>query len=187
MVQADPDAGISRLSQTVRRCSLPPADYVVQGGLLGLPGAQLQEILDAVLSRGVPLRFQARGFSMHPVIRDLDLVTVSPLPQRSLRAGDVIAFRQPDHGALVLHRILRVERDGFLVRGDNLPAPDGIVPARDVIGLVTLAERAGAITYRATDTNGSATAVLLLLRLRWALREARRMVGTVLRTWRPEH
>jgi signal peptidase I len=164
-----------------------PAAYVVQGGLLGLPEAWLQEILDAVLSRGAPVRFQARGFSMYPLIRNLDVVTVSPLPRRSLRAGDVIAFRQPANGALVLHRILRVEHDGFLVRGDNLPAPDGLVPAAAVIGLVTLAERDGAVTYRATDTNGSATAVLLLLRLRWALREARRVVGALLRTWRPEH
>ena len=164
-----------------------PATYVVQGGLLRLPGAQLREILDAVLSRGAPLRFQARGFSMHPIIRDLDVVTVSPLLARDLRAGDVIAFRQPDSGALVLHRILRVEPGGFLVRGDNLPEPDGLVPAAGVIGLVTLAERGGVVTYRAADADGSPTAILMLLRLRWALRVARRVAGDLLRTWRQEH
>jgi len=95
------------------------------------------------------VRFQARGFSMHPFIRDFDVVTVSPLPRRSLRAGDVIAFRQPCSGSLVLHRIQRVGPEGFLVRGDNLPAPDGLVSVHDVIGLVTLAERDGAVTYRA--------------------------------------
>jgi signal peptidase I len=160
-----------------------PTEFVVQGGFLGLPGAQLQEILDAVLSRGAPVRFQARGFSMHPVIRDLDVVTVSPLRRRSLRAGDVIAFRRPDSGALVLHRILRVEHDGFLVRGDNLPAPDGLVPPADVIGLVTLAERAGAITYRATEADAPATALLLLLRIRWAFRTVRRVAGEIGRAW----
>jgi signal peptidase I len=163
-----------------------PTEYVVQGGLLGLPGAQLQEILDAILSRGAPVRFQARGFSMYPLIRDLDVVTVSPLPRRSLRAGDVIAFRQPGSGSLVLHRILRAEPDGYLVRGDNLPAPDGIVPKADVIGLVTLAERDGAVAYRAADADASATAVLMLLRMRWAFRTVRRLAGDLVRTWRPE-
>ena len=151
--------------------------------MLGLPGTQLGEILDAVLARGTSVRFQARGFSMHPIIRDLDVVTVSPLPRRGLRAGDVIAFRQPTRGSLVLHRILRAEPDGFLVRGDNLAAPDGLVPPADVIGLVTLAERKGAITYRATEPDASAAAVLLLLRIRWALRTVRRMVGELRRVW----
>jgi signal peptidase I len=155
----------------------------VEGGFLGLPGAQLQGILDAALSRGAPVRFQARGFSMHPAIHDLDVVTVSPLPTRGLRAGDVIAFRQPASGALVLHRILRAGPEGLLVRGDNLPSPDGLVPPADVIGLVTLAERGGAVAYRATDTDAAPTAVLMLLRLRWALRTARRLAGELARAW----
>ena len=166
--------------------STTPTKYAVQGGTLGLPGAQLQEILDAVLSRGAPVRFQARGSSMHPCIRDLDVVTVSPLPRRGLRAGDVIAFRQLANGSLVVHRILHAEPDGFLVRGDNLPTPDGFVPAANVIGLVTLAERAGVVVYRATAADGSATAVLVLLRLRWALRTARQLAGELVRTWWPE-
>ena len=154
-----------------------PDAYAVQGGSLGLPQAQLQEILDALLSRGAPARFQARGFSMYPCIRDLDVVTVSPLPGRSLRAGDIIAFRQPASGSLVLHRILRAEPDGFLVRGDNLATPDGLVPPADVLGLVTLAERRGAVVYRAAAGDASPTAILLILRLRWAFRAARRAVG----------
>ena len=153
---------------------------------LGLPPTQLREILDALLSRGAPARFQARGFSMYPCIRDLDVVTVSPLPRRSLRAGDIIAFRRPASGSLVLHRILRAEPDGFLVRGDNLPGPDGLVPAPDVIGLVTLAERQGAVVYRAAEGDVSPTAVLLLLRLRWALRTVRRWASDFVRPWRPE-
>jgi hypothetical protein len=114
---------------------------------------------------------------MHPCLRDLDVVTISPLPRRGLCVGDAIAFRQPDRGTLVLHRILRARHEGFLVRGDNLPAPDGPVPAADVIGLVTLAERDGAIAYRATEPDASASAVLMLLRIRWALRTARRVGG----------
>jgi hypothetical protein len=39
--------------------------------------------------------------------------------------------------------------EGLLVRGDNLPAPDGLVSVHDVIGLVTLAERDGVIAYQA--------------------------------------
>ena len=137
---------------------LVPTASVGQGEVLRLSGEQFQEILDAVLSRGASARFQARGFSMHPFIRDFDVVTVSPLPRRSLRAGDVIAFRQPCSGSLVLHRIQRVGPEGLLVRGDNLPAPDGLVSVHDVIGLVTLAEREGAVAYEVADSDASATA-----------------------------
>ena len=129
------------------------------------------------------MRFRARGFSMHPSIRNLDVVTVSPLPSRRLRAGDVIAFRHSTNRSLVLHRIVRDEHDGFLVRGDNRPAPDGVVPAADVIGLVTLAERDGAITYRSTDADAPAVAVLLFLRIRRALRTAHRLASELERTF----
>lgn len=138
---------------------------------------QLGEILDAVLARGTSVRFQARGFSMHPLIRDRDVVTVSPLPQRGLRAGDLIAFRRPANGSLILHRILHAGQDGFLVRGDNLPAPDGLVLAADVIGLITLVERDDAVAYRATNVDPPPNALLLLLRARWVFRTVcRRLV-----------
>jgi hypothetical protein len=139
----DPDAQLRTLS-------------AVQSRIVRLSGTRFQEILYAVLSKGVPVRFQACGFSMHPYIRDLDVVTVSPLPRRSLRVGDVIAFRKSCCGSLVLHRIQRMGPEGLLVRGDNLLAPDGLVSLHDVIGLVTLAERDGAVAYRAADAGASA-------------------------------
>jgi hypothetical protein len=139
----DPDAQLRTLS-------------AVQSRIVRLSGTRFQEILYAVLSKSVPVRFQACGFSMHPYIRDLDVVTVSPLPRRSLRVGDVIAFRKSCCGSLVLHRIQRMGPEGLLVRGDNLLAPDGLVSLHDVIGLVTLAERDGAVAYRAADAGASA-------------------------------
>ena len=61
--------------------------YVSAGGVLALSGAALQEFLAAVLERTVPFRFTARGYSMHPFIRDADVITVSPLGGRAPRVG----------------------------------------------------------------------------------------------------
>jgi signal peptidase len=124
--------------------SLPkPALYSRVGGVFSLPGPALQELLRAVLDRGVPFRFKALGFSMHPFIRDGDVVTVSPKPGSGMRAGDVVAFCHPDTGKLVVHRVLGWRPGGYLLRGDNSPDVDGLITPEKVLGLVTRVERNG--------------------------------------------
>ena len=49
----------------------------MKGGL-SLSGEALIELMRAVLARGLPFRFAARGFSMAPFIRDGDVISVSP-------------------------------------------------------------------------------------------------------------
>ncbi len=122
--------------------------YVSAGGVLALSGVALQQFLAAVLERSVPFRFTARGYSMHPFIRDADVITVSPLGGRAPRVGEVVAVRS---GAdrLVVHRVVAAgdpRRDlaaGYVIRGDNCPKSDGRVPPEAVLGVVTRVERAG--------------------------------------------
>jgi SAM-dependent methyltransferase len=59
------------------------------------------------------------------------------------RIGDVVAFVQPDTGRLAVHRVIARVDAGWLVRGDNGPEPDGIVPRENLLGVVTRVERAG--------------------------------------------
>jgi hypothetical protein len=113
------------------------------GGILSLSGSGLKELLLAVIGKGVPFRFQARGASMYPFIQDRDLVTISPLKNGKPRPGDSIAFCLPDSGKLAVHRIIGRKAGGFLTRGDNSAGPDGLVPLGDVFGLVTRVERQG--------------------------------------------
>jgi len=50
---------------------------------LSISGSTLIELLEAVLSQEASFRFQAKGLSMSPFIKDGDMVTVSPLPPAS--------------------------------------------------------------------------------------------------------
>ena len=122
--------------------SKPPKPflYSVAGGVLTLSGTALREFLQSVLAKGASFRFKARGFSMHPFIKDGEVVTVSPVPGGRLHAGDVVAFCHPQSGRLVVHRILKKNPQGFILRGDNCDEADGLVPAASIVGRVTAVE-----------------------------------------------
>ena len=127
----------------------PAGEYVAAApGTLTLSGAAVREFLAAVLERGVPFRFTARGYSMHPFIRDADVITVSPLGGRAPRVGEVVAFRSGED-RLVVHRVVAAgdagpdPTEGYLIRGDNCPEADGRMPPEAVLGVVTRVERGG--------------------------------------------
>ena len=120
-----------------------PCLYSVPGGVLSLSGPALQEFLRAVLARGSSFRFKARGFSMHPFIRDGDVVTVSPGGDGKPRLGEVAAFCHPETLNLIVHRVLARRPGGYLLRGDNAPEEDGLIPPAFVLGRVTRVERRG--------------------------------------------
>jgi radical SAM protein with 4Fe4S-binding SPASM domain len=151
---------------------------VVEGGVLGLDRGTLQELLAAILDQGKPFRFEARGHSMHPFLRDRDVVTVAPLPARPLRQGEIVAFRHPESGSLVLHRIREVRADGLLIQGDNIEQPDGMIEDGDLLGLVTLAERKGMTVYRGDAPPGAGDRLAWSARL-WLGRLARHLAALV--------
>lgn len=62
-----------------------------------------------------------RGTSMHPTIATGDLVIA--YRDRSLSPGEVAAFRTPA-GSIVLHRIVTVDGDRVVTRGDHLGTDD---------------------------------------------------------------
>ncbi|MCJ7644034.1 MAG: S24/S26 family peptidase [Candidatus Aminicenantes bacterium] len=120
-----------------------PGLRVVRGRELSLSGESLLGLLEAVLAKGVPFRFRARGFSMSPLIKDGDVLTVAPRGEARLRPGDTVAFINPLNGKPAVHRIIRLDRGFVVVKGDNVAEPDGLVPERVVLGIVTAVERRG--------------------------------------------
>lgn len=120
-----------------------PTLFSRKGGDLSLSGPALVELLRAVLDKGAPFRFRAKGFSMYPFIKDGDVVTVSPLPDTSPSPGDVVAFIRPETEKLVIHRVARKRGDSFLIKGDNTPHADGLIPEANILGCVTEVERDG--------------------------------------------
>jgi len=112
-------------------------------GALLLPNLVQRELLFSLIARGVCFRFRAMGNSMRPFIRNGDVLTVSPPSDKPIQLGEVVAVTVPHTGRLVLHRVVVQCGEGWLVRGDNCPRADGVVPCENIIGRVTCVERQG--------------------------------------------
>ena len=103
----------------------------------------LLETVRDVLGRGLPVRFQAKGFSMSPFIRNGDVVTLSPFNGALPRFGDVVGFAAQEPGRLTLHRVTGKKGGFYVVRGDSCTEPDGLIPASRIVGVVEKVERCG--------------------------------------------
>ncbi|MDD4650674.1 MAG: GNAT family N-acetyltransferase [Methanothrix sp.] len=116
-------------------------DFIVDGGEDKLSMKALIELLGAVTEKGRAFRFRASGISMIPFIKDRDIITISPIPSGRPVIGDVVAFILPETGRLAVHRIIDKKNHAYIIKGDNIPEPDGLVPSENVLGLVTAVER----------------------------------------------
>jgi ribosomal protein S18 acetylase RimI-like enzyme len=166
---------------------IPDSQYVSQGGELCLSNLGQLELLLAMVERGVPLRTTARGFSMQPFICDKDVLTISPVKDMQLSLGDVVAFTQPNNGRLAIHRIIGQTGDGWLIRGDNCPEPDGMVTTEKIIGRVSRVERQGREAHLGIGKIRTLIAILnrgnFLLRWKEFLMLLRRTAGRVLQSF----
>ena len=128
---------------TLQNVEDKPALFCKKGGELKLSGLYLTKLLQAVLDKGAPFRFRAKGFSMSPFIKDDDIITVSPLKDDSIRSGDVVAFIRPEMINMVIHRVVGKNGEYFHIKGDNIPDTDELIPVTNIMGSVTRVERNG--------------------------------------------
>ncbi len=103
-------------------------------------------IAQELLAGGRILRFQARGFSMRPSILDQDFLEIHSISQNEVSMGDILLYLSID-GRILVHRVvkkLRTERGAaWILQGDALLYPDGVVETRQIIGRVGQIERNG--------------------------------------------
>lgn len=118
------------------------------------------EVIIDLLQRGHAVEFRVRGDSMHPSIREHDLVHVAP--SREVRVNDVV-LALADRG-LTAHRVIAVKGESIVTRGDNTPSADRALARDRILGRVLWVERNGA--RRAPFREG------ILLRMLRALRRA---------------
>src|SRR5215471_10844370 len=73
-----------------------------------------EEIVRPMLERGLSVRFEARGCSMSPAIRDGEIVEVKRVALAKLRKNDIVLARSENR--FRLHRIVMLdpERDLFV-------------------------------------------------------------------------
>lgn len=99
-----------------------------------------------ILTRGNKLRFQARGESMFPFIRDGDILEIEPAGEKKIRLGDVVFYRAGDKHA-VAHRIVKKITQGnksiFITKGDSGTGEGERVCHEQILGRVETVERAG--------------------------------------------
>jgi hypothetical protein len=124
------------------------AQHMFSAAATSIPctSAAFAELSTALLRDGKAVRFRAHGTSMQPLVRDGDVLLVQPVDLHSVRAGDIVLCgREP--GAVVVHRVLRrlPGRDGhdFLLQGDQVARPDGLIAAAQVYGRLVSIERDG--------------------------------------------
>lgn len=121
-----------------------PQVFPVQEGELTLSGRALLDLMQAVLAKGVPFRFRARGWSMSPFIQDGDVITIAPFRVAPPKIGEVVAFVRPVLGNLVVHRVIALHGHAALIQGDSVPdQSDGLIPLENLLGRVTRIERHG--------------------------------------------
>ena len=104
---------------------------------------------EQILARDGRLIYKTRGVSMLPMLhQDRDLVVIEP-PKGRLQKYDVALYRRGKY--YVLHRVIRVKRDHYLIRGDNTYVLE-TVPDSAVLGVLTAFQRKGK-KHSVTDRN----------------------------------
>ena len=106
------------------------------------------------------------GLSMYPMLRNRRDMVVIKKPCRELSRNDVPLYRMKS-GKLVLHRILSVKGDKYIIRGDNLYAKE-IVDKNQIIGVLSSFYRGG--KFYDCETNKIYKLYVVLMRLTYPLR-----------------
>ena len=104
--------------------------------------ADLEPLIREVISKGGDFTMIPRGTSMLPLIREgLDSVILSPLKEK-IKAGDVVLYKR-DSGQFVLHRVMKVKSDSYVMCGDNQVIFEKGITDKHMIALVTAIIRDG--------------------------------------------
>lgn len=104
-------------------------------------GEALCRLIGAVLGRKESLRFEVKGSSMGPFIKDGDIVTISPLNGSSSFFGKIVAFNNLRTKKLVIHRIIGKTGNRYILKGDNISDIDGLISRENILGAITRIER----------------------------------------------
>ena len=97
---------------------------------------------EEILKRDGVLVYKTQGVSMRPMLnQNRDLVTIRPVSGR-LKKYDVPLYRKKGGGYL-LHRIVAVTENGYVIRGDNTYVKELNVTDKDIVGVLTAFKRKG--------------------------------------------
>lgn len=97
---------------------------------------EMEGMIRRVLAEGGSFEFYPRGTSMLPFIREgRDKVLLKALPSQ-LKKYQIVLYKR-ENGAFVLHRIIRVKRDTYTMRGDHQFVSEAGIHREQMIGIVS--------------------------------------------------
>ena len=100
-------------------------------------------MLIELINKGHDVNFIVTGTSMTPfLINGRDTVIISPITS-SLKRGDIVFF-QRQNGQYVMHRIVKVKKDGFYLVGDHQTIIEGPISRSQIFGIIHTVIRKGA-------------------------------------------
>ena len=92
-----------------------------------------------LLEEGYDLRLKVTGRSMSPFLETGSFVTLSRVPVSKLRIGDIV-FCRCDDGSFKLHRLIQIDKDMLITKGDALGSFDAPFNKTDYKGKVVRIE-----------------------------------------------
>lgn len=99
-------------------------------------------LIRETLEKNGEVTFISAGRSMLPVIRDRKDAVTLVKPKREIKPGDIV-FYQRDNGQFILHRVMFVNSDKYVMRGDNQWDNEYNIRRDQIIGVLKCFERNG--------------------------------------------
>ena len=104
------------------------------------------------LSQNGKLTYSNVGTSMLPLLRrGKDAFTVVKKEPERCKKGDVVLYKRPPK-QFVLHRIVEVRKDDYVILGDNCVRKEYGIKDEDILGIMTEYSRAGKLK-KITDSS----------------------------------
>lgn len=96
---------------------------------------KLVPLMEEVFSGGGEFQFVSAGVSMLPLLRDRRDVVILSAPPPKLKKYDIPLCRRTD-GSFVLHRVIGMNKDGYVLCGDNQTVPEYGISHGQVVALL---------------------------------------------------
>lgn len=94
------------------------------------------------LEKSGKLVYTTVGVSMRPLIRQDRDISIIEKPKVRLKKYDVTLYKRPN-GQYVLHRVVKVCDDGYVILGDNCLRKEYGIKEEQIIGVLTSLVREG--------------------------------------------
>jgi hypothetical protein len=108
-----------------------------------LPNDAALPLIKELLASNKTVTIPVKGTSMRPFYVDGKTQVTLSLPLPQFRRLDVVLFER-ENGQMVLHRIVKIQKDVLVIQGDALTNQDFVKP-NQVVGVVLRHDRNGKV------------------------------------------